>query len=256
MLVGLGSAVLVAGLATAQEPMPGLPATLRVLVAADEMPEMFSFDRSGPPGFERELVDGFCRIHGLKLEVVPVRDFDHIIPMLLRGEGEVIAGIVDTEQRRQRIAFTAELFPVRHLIVTRRPHGPVPRVEDLREKRVGVIPGTSWEAAVVAAGVPAGSRVAFRDTGSLLAGLRDGKVDAVMMALLDYALAQKRDPALVAGAFVGPTSSAAFGVRKDEPLLLEALNGYLTGMGQARHFLMFKYLSEEALSLIALARHE
>jgi polar amino acid transport system substrate-binding protein len=256
LLGGLGGALLAAGLAGAQEPTPGLPATLRVLVAADEMPEMFSFASSGRPGLERELVEGFCRMHGLTLEVVPVRDFDRIIPMLLRGEGDLITGIVDTEERRQRIAFTTELFPVRHLVVTRRPRGPVARLESLRKMRVGVIPGTSWEGAAVAAGVPPENRVAFRDTDALLAGLRGGKVDAVMMALLDYALAQKHDPALVAGAFVGPTSAAAFGVRKDDPPLLEALNGYLTGMGQARHFLMFKYLSEEALSLIALARHE
>jgi ABC-type amino acid transport substrate-binding protein len=255
-LVVVGATLLAAGLAAAGETTPGLPATLRVLVAADEMPEMFSFDPSGPPGLERELLDGFCRIHGLSLVVVPVRDFDHIIPMLLRGEGDVISGIVDTPERRKRIAFTVETFPVRHLAVTRRPRGPVTRPESLREMRVGVIPGTSWEEAAVTAGVPPENRVAFRDADALLAGLRGGKVDVVMMALLDYALAQKRDPELVAGAFVGPTTAAAFGVRRDGAPLLEALNGYLTGMGQARHFLMFKYLSEEALSLIALARRD
>ena len=60
----------------------------------------------------------------------------------------------------------------------------------------------------------------------------------------------------MAGAFVGPTASAAFGVRQDEATLVEALNGYLEGMRQARHHLMFKYLDEESLSLIALARRD
>ena len=96
------TALLAAGAAEAQEATPGLPPTLRILVATDEMPEMFSFDTSGPPGFERELLEGFCRIHRLGFEVVPVRDFDQIIPMLLRGEGDVISGIVDTPARRER----------------------------------------------------------------------------------------------------------------------------------------------------------
>jgi ABC-type amino acid transport substrate-binding protein len=109
--------------AAAAQPTPGLPATLRVLVASDEMPEMFSFAEKGQPGFERELMEGFCRIHGLKLEVVPVRDFDRIVPMLQAGEGDVITGIVDTPARRQKVAFTSEVFPVRHLAVTRRPLG-------------------------------------------------------------------------------------------------------------------------------------
>jgi hypothetical protein len=38
--------------------------------------------------------------------------------------------------------------------------------------------------------------------------------------------------------------------------LLTALNRCLQGMGQARHAPTFEYLSEEALSLIALARRE
>lgn len=247
---------LAAGPVAVAEPSPGLPATLRVLVAADEMPEMFSFEQKGRPGFERELLEGFCRIHGLRMEVVPVRDFDQIIPKLLRGEGDVITGIVDTPARRRRVAFSSEVFPVRHLAVTRRPGPAVPRVEDLRGLRVGVIPGTTWEQAVADAGVPKARRIAFRDADALLAGLRAGQADAAVMALLDYALASKRDPELVAGAFVGSGVSAALAVRPEDARLLEALNGYLRGMGQARHTLMFRYLSEEALSLIALARRE
>jgi len=76
------------------------------------------------------------------------------------------------------------------------------------------------------------------------------------MALLDYALASKRDPRLAAGAFVGSRLSAAWAVRPGDSPLLAALDGYLRGMGQARHTLMFRYLSEEALSLFALARRE
>ena len=242
--------------AGAVEPTPGLPAKLRVLVAADEMPEMFSFAATGQPGLERELLEGFCRIHGLKLDVVPVSDFEQIIPMLLRGEGDVITGIVDTAARRERVAFTGEVFPVRHLAVTRRPGPAAPRTEDLRALRVGVIPGTSWEQAAAEAGVPKGKRVPFRDSAALLAGLRSRQVDAAVMALLDFALAQEHDPELVAGAFVGPATAAAMAVRPDDGRLRESLDGYLQGMRQARHALMFKYLSEDALSLIALARRE
>jgi len=255
-LVVAGLVVLSALAAGAAEPTPGLPAKLRVLVAADEMPEMFSFAPTGPPGIERELLEGFCRLHGLRLDVVPVPDFEQIIPMLLRGEGDVITGIVDTPARRERVAFTGEVFPVRHLGVTRRPGSAASRPDDLRALRVGVIPGTSWEQAAVDAGVPKAKRVSFRDSAVLLAGLRSGQVDAVVMPLLDFALAQKRDPELVAGAFVGGATAAAMAVRPEDGRLLESLNGYLLGMRQARHALMFKYLSEDALSLIALARRE
>lgn len=242
------------GLAT--EATPGLPPRLRVLVPADEMPEMFSFDTKGQPGFERELIEGFCRIHGLGLEVVPVKDFEQIIPMLLHGEGDVITGIVDTEARRQKVAFTGEVFPVRHMAVTRRPGVQATRVDDLRALRVGTIPGTTWEQAVIDAGVPRGRRITYRDTERMLAALRAGEVDAVVVTVFDFALAKKHDPELVAGAFVGKTGAAALALRPADGRLLEALNGYLQGMRQARQTLMFKYLSEEALTLIALARRD
>ncbi len=255
-LVVVAAAVLSVAAVVAAGPPPGLPAKMRVLVAADEMPEMFSFAGSGAPGLERELVEGFCRVHGLSLQVVPVRDFDQIIPMLLRGEGDLVTGIVDTKARRLKVAFTDEIFPVRHLVVTRRPRPAVTRVEELRSARVGVIPGTSWEQATVEAGVPRAKRVSFRDADALLAGLRAGEADAAVMALLDYAFASKHDPRLEAGAFLGSSLSAAWAVRPGDAALLAALDGYLRGMGQARHALMFRYLSEEALSLIALARRE
>jgi ABC-type amino acid transport substrate-binding protein len=256
--LGLVAALLASGAATgfAAEPTPGLPARLRVLVPADEMPEMFSFDPKGQPGFERELIEGFCRIHGLSLDVISVRDFDQIIPMLLRGEGDVITGIVDTAARRQKVAFTSEVFPIRHMAITRRP-GPVAKqADELRSLRVGIIPGTTWEQAVVEAGVPKSKRVAYRDADLLLAALRAGEVDAIVMTVFDFALAKKHDAELVAGPFVGRAGAAALAVRPDDARLLEALNGYLQGMRHARHALMFKYLSEEALTLIAQARRE
>jgi ABC-type amino acid transport substrate-binding protein len=237
-------------------PTPGLPATLRVLVASDEAPDMFSFEPGGPPGFERALLEGFSRIHGLRLEVVPVGDFAQILPMLVRGEGDVVAGIVDTPAARRSAALTSEVLPVRHLGVTRRPFPALSRPEDLRSRRVGVVSGTTSEQAAVDAAVPAARRVAFADAGALLAGLREGRVDAAVMAVLDFALARQRDGELVAGAFVGPPVSAALAVRPADAPLLEALNGYLQGMRQARQALMFKYLSEEALSLIAMAQRD
>jgi ABC-type amino acid transport substrate-binding protein len=234
----------------------GLPARLRVLVAADEMPEMFSFEPKGQPGFERELIEGFCRINGLGLEVIQVKDFDQIIPMLLRREGDLIAGIVDTPARRQKVAFSSEVFPVRHMAITRRP-GPTARtLGELRGLRVGIIPGTTWEQAVVDAGVPRPNRTAYRDAELLLAGLRGREVDAVVMTVFDFALAKKHDAELVAGPFVGRAAAAALALRPEDGRLLQALNGYLQGMRQARHTLMFKYLNEEALSLIALGRRE
>ena len=254
--LALATALAASSAAGPAESTLGLPRSLRVLVPGDEMPEMFSFEAKGKPGFERELIEGFCRIHGLALDVVRVKDFDQIIPMLQRGDGDLITGIVDTEARRQKVAFTGEVFPIRHMAITRRPGALARRVEDLRGLRVGVIPGTTWEQTVIEAGVPRSKRVSVHDADALLAALRAGEVEAVVMTVFDFALAKRHDGELEAGAFVGRAGAAAFAVRQDDVQLLAALNGYLSGMRQARHSLMFKYLSEEALALFAQARRE
>ena len=67
--------------------------SLRVLAAADEDPVWFSL-RAGPsPGFEREVLEGFARLHKLRFEAIPVARWEEAIPMLLRQDGDVVGGM-------------------------------------------------------------------------------------------------------------------------------------------------------------------
>src|SRR5262249_45153414 len=143
LIAALVAPLLAGRSASADTGLTRVPGRLRVLVSADEMPEVFAIDAGGKPGLEREMIENFARINRLQIQVVPVKNFDQIIPMLLRGDGDVITGIVDTDGRRKQIAFTGETYPVRHVVVT---HKPLPSVSDpaaLRALKVAVIPGTT-----------------------------------------------------------------------------------------------------------------
>jgi ABC-type amino acid transport substrate-binding protein len=237
-------------------PVPGV---LRVLVSADEMPEVFSFEVRPPtPGFERELVEAFTRSARLQLRIVSVKNFDQIIPLLMKGEGDLIVGIVDTPARRQKIQFTSETYPVRHMVVTRKPQAPVTTPTELRPLKVAVIPGTTWADATAEAGVPAAQQVAVADTQQALLALREGRAAATVMAVFDFALARKYDPALEAGVFLGEPGVAAWGVRKEDAALLRAINDYLLTlrMSPVKSTLLVKYFSEDALLLLRRARKE
>lgn len=236
-----------------------IPGVLRVLASADEMPEVFSFDvRPAQAGFERELVEGFIRAHKLELRIVPVRNFDQIIPMLMKGEGDLIVGIVDTPARRQKIQFTSETYPVRHMVVTRKPQAAVTAEGELRPLKVAVIPGTTWADATTEAGVPPGQQVPVVDTKEALEALRSGRAQATVMAVFDFALARKYDPALLAGVFLGRPGVAAWGVRKEDGVLLRAIEDYLftLRMSPSRSSLLVKYFSEDALVLLKRARQD
>jgi ABC-type amino acid transport substrate-binding protein len=96
--------------------------TLRMLSVVVEKEPEFVSSQSERPGFDREVLEGFARLHRVKLELVPVPSWDGLIPALLKGRGDVIAGrYTATDTRRKQIAFTTEVFPTRPVAVTRKP---------------------------------------------------------------------------------------------------------------------------------------
>ena len=231
-------------------------ARLRVLVAADEDQEMFSFDPSTPPGLEREMIEGFAKSHGLRLEVVPVVNFEQIIPNLNRRQGDVILGIVDTESRRAQVSFTDEVLPTRHVVVGVASRGQVRSLEQLRIQKVGVVTGSSWAEAAASAGVPPNRIVAFTDTPAMMTALLSGQVHVAVMGISSFALGRKKHPELRADLFLGEPGRHAWAVRKSDVALRAQLNQHialLKGTG-AWSQLLARYLSPDALALFTSAR--
>lgn len=181
-----------------------------------------------------------------------VKAFSDRIPALLRGDGDVIVGLVDTIERRRQIDFTAELLPVRHLVVTHKPAPPVKSVEEFRKRKAGTIRGTTWARETLAAGVPESQVEYLPDTEPMLQALADGRVDAAVMTVSDFTLAMTRHPGLQAGTFLGEPSRAAWGVRKQDPKLKAELDAYIDNLrsGASWNRLVVTYFGEKALAVL------
>ncbi len=231
---------------------------LRVLVWVDNLPELFAVTPGRESGFEQEVLRGFCDRNRLRLEVVPVPTLDGRVPALLRGDGDVIAGgFVDTETRRKLVSFTSELFPIRHVAVTRKPRPALATVEALRLERVGTIRGSSWADEVKAAGVPvANVDDRFTSAASLLDGLKKGKVSAAVFSAVWGVVAQRDDPELQLGLLLGAPTSVGFAVRKGEPKLLAALDEYVRNvrMGATWSRLVVRWFGEAGLDILRRSR--
>ncbi|HET7295131.1 MAG TPA: transporter substrate-binding domain-containing protein [Vicinamibacteria bacterium] len=229
---------------------------LRVLVSADENPAWFALRPEGPPGFEREVFEGFARLHKLKLEAVAVERWDQAIPDLVQGKGDVIAGINDTEERRQLIDFTAALVPSQHLVVTRKPAQPIRSLEELRARRIAVVPGTTWAQAVAAASVPKEQVTGFADVDDCLEALRSGRVGAAVMDVADFLLQRRADPALQDGVALGSSLRSAWGVRKTDPELRRQLDAYLVNLKLTPTWsrIVVQYFGNDALRILGRAR--
>jgi ABC-type amino acid transport substrate-binding protein len=225
---------------------------LRVLAGEGEQPEMFSFASTGQPGFERELVEGFARLHKLKVEVHSVKRWEDRIPKLLQGEGDLVIGLVETPARREQIAFTSEVMPARHVAVSYKPHPVISTLEQFRSERVGVVKATSWAQAAFEAGVSPDRAQAYGTTDEMLEALKADRISASVMSLSDLTLAMRRHPQLQAGVTLGAPVSAGWGLRKEDRELKGALDEYLANVRKSATWsrLVVKYFGEQALTAL------
>ncbi len=230
--------------------------TLRVLAVVRNQADDFMSETPGR-GFDREVLEAFCNLHKLQLEVVPLRNWGDLIPSLQQGRGDLIAGRFNiTAARRELIAFTAEVFPSRHVVMTRQPHRVVSTMEELRAEKVGTVKGTSMAEVVADAGVPPARVDDTIETGTLPDALRAGRVTAVVLGIENAISEQRKDPLIRLGTFVGPPSSLAYGVRKEDAALLAALNEYIVNLRRTPTWdrLVVKYFGEAAPEVLRKAR--
>lgn len=228
--------------------------TLRVIVAADEAPETFDPKGGSRAGFERELVLSFARLQGVAVEVVSAKSYADRIPMLLAGKGDMIVAIFDTPERRQQVAFTAEVMPTYTVAVTLAPRLPVKTLDELRRDKVGVMRGTAPAEDATAAGL--GSIQRYDASQDMMDALARGEVTALVMPISEFALAAKAEPRLTAGVTVGPTGSVAWAVRREDGALRTALDTHLANVRRSASWnqLLVKYFGEQALLVLGHRR--
>jgi membrane-bound lytic murein transglycosylase F len=254
----LAAALLAAWLPAADLPQVKERGTLRVLVVfSDEEYFFFSAKPGTPPGFDQELLTGFADLQKLKLEVVPVTGWDALIPWLLKGKGDLIAGgFTATDTRRKQIAFTTEVFPTRNVVITRKPHRVVATLAQLKEEKVGTIRGTSMAEDLSTAGI---QRVDVSlEAGQFVRALRDNKITAAVDGVEAALRAKLADPELQIGMFLGPPRSLAYGVRNEDAELLRTLDAYVGNLRKTPAWsrLAVKYFGEAAPEILREARKD
>jgi membrane-bound lytic murein transglycosylase F len=225
---------------------------LRVLAAADEDPAWFA-QRGGPaPGFEREILEGFARVHKLRFEVVPVARWEEAIPMLLRQDGDVLGGISATPERGLRVDFTTELLPARSVVVTKRPRAPIRSLAELRAARLAIVPNTTWAEALEKAGVPVSRALKVADISAAVEAIRVGHADATVSGVVDFFLQRRKHADLEAGLPLGEALSSAWAVRKGSPELRQSLDAYLGQLRRSPNWsrLLVRYFGDDAPAIL------
>jgi len=233
--------------------------TLRVITHLEAGSPAFSGPNPSRPGLDLEILKGFASLEKVPLEIVEVSGGSDVrVAALIAGRGDIVAGrLAVTAEGSRRVAFSAEFFPVRFVIVTRHPSPAVTTSVELRGYRVGTVgTSTALMGAVNQAQVPPSQVVAsFKEPSDMWEGLRSGRVTAIIASLDMALIAQMADPDLRVGGFVGVPTSFVFGLRKEDEALRTALDAYIGNFrkGSTWNRLVVKYFGDKALELLRAA---
>jgi polar amino acid transport system substrate-binding protein len=224
--------------------------TLRVVVSSNTDPDFYDVASEDRPGLLREVLLGFAELHDLRVETRESSSRERAAE-LQAGRCDVVA-LTSNERDAARMVFSEEVFPKNYVVVTRQPGSVVRSVEDLEAETVGVF-GRNRGAVLEALGVP---YTEMESDDASLAAIQDGSTTATIVSLDNALNAQRADPAFQIGMFVGPTVGHVFGVRKDDPVLLQALNDYIGNLrlSGAWQRLVVKYFGSQVIDILRGAR--
>jgi Bacterial extracellular solute-binding proteins, family 3 len=156
---------------------------------------------------------------------------DARIPELVNGRVDILtADLGYTPQRAQQIDYSLQCYVSPHRLVVRTDKG-LNSLADMAGKKVSFIKGSTTEG-FVRASVPTASLVNFDDAPTAFLALIQGKVDAFSASDLVGARLIAKSEAKVPLKFIEqPVGREVWGigVRKNEPMLLEAVLDLLGG---------------------------
>jgi ABC-type amino acid transport substrate-binding protein len=96
-------------------------------------------------GVDVSILRSFAVALGVPLEVREITSFDDLLPSLLRGDGDIVAGGFSiTAERRQRVDYSIPYFPVAIMVIARKDSG-IRTVLGISGKRGAAVPGTTHD---------------------------------------------------------------------------------------------------------------
>jgi len=180
-------------------------------------------------GFDVDITKALCAV--IKREcVIVAADFDNLVPFLAQGKLDmVVAGLAVTAERVKLVDFTERYYRSHTIFVEKAGTSIDISPAKLAGKRVGTQAGTTQEEFLVRA-YPKSTLVLRSDFTSLMADLKDGNVDVVLIeGLPGFAYLKTPEGSqfeAVGGPMRDPALSGAFSiaVSKKLPQLTQALN--------------------------------
>lgn len=224
-------------------------------------------------GYEYELLQQLAKQLKVKLKIKVTTGVERAIEQLNAGEGDILAfPLTINKPRKEWITFSRPLFNTYQVLVQRKPgnwqklsqeqirarviHSP----SQLGEKEVYVIKGTSHEMRIRNLAEEIGSDIIIKEdtlvseSESLIRKVALGEID---YTIADHTMAQVNAayyPNLDVKTVLSISQQIAWGVRKNSPDLLKAIDQWLTEIKRGPIFMVIynRYFKSPRTSLIRM----
>lgn len=193
--------------------------------------------RSGMPADSyKQLIQSFAAAQGLDIEWIPVENFGDLIPQLREGAGDVIVtNLTQTEARSEIINFTRPLTQVEEVLVVNQAHATLNTIAQIAEQTVEIrVPAESSFQETAEALKQTTPNLQINSLSS--ADQPDDIIDLIqenplVASIMDSNTVDVLKTYREGFEAIFPVSgirNIAWGVRKENPELLRALNAYIT----------------------------
>jgi membrane-bound lytic murein transglycosylase F len=202
-------------------------------------------------GFDYELGKRLAQSMGIRAQFVVPRAWEDIIPALLRGDGDVIAGEMSvTPDRAQRVLFADPYLSTAERVIFKKGSPPVAVPEDLAGKKVVVRRSSAyWQsmealntrlAAAGKAKVELSAAPEDEETENIIEGVAHGEVQYTVADELIAKVVVGSDDKLTMGPALGEARPLAWAVRPGQTELVAAINAMFKAEKKGPEFNMWK----------------
>lgn len=196
-----------------------------VCVDPDWPPYEVINSRGEHEGIAADLLRLAANIAGVQLKLLPTRDWDETIEASKQGRCDVLSFLNQSPKRDQWLIFTDPVFVDRNVIVTREDHDYIDDLAGMPGAVVALPKGTSIEERL-RHDFPALTIVTTETEAEAFAMVSKKKADMTIRSLIVAVYTIKKDGWFnlkVSGQIPGYENKLRIGVRKDLPLLRQAL---------------------------------
>ncbi len=185
-------------------------------------------------GFEYELVKAFAKQHKLRLEIITAPDHQSQIPMLLAGQGDIIASFMTITDHRKKLGalFSRPHHIASEIIVTRADDNTLKKIDDLKGRSLYVRKSsTYWQTLETLRHTGLDFKLIAvpetMETEAIIGHVASGKYDLTLADnhLLDIELTWRDD--IQAAFSIGKPQGNAWAMRPGNPQLITAVNTFL-----------------------------